>query len=95
MRKELLAELPHERKHTKNVLPSKKGSGHLIGICGHCLSVQGWVLERFSLYWKICHQEFQVPETSEKVWSKKDLPLVEEDQNREPLNKLYRPWNLG
>lgn len=44
---------------------------------------------------KMCHQEFQVPETSGKVWSKEDLPLVEEDQIREHVNELGRPWNLG
>ena len=28
---------------------------------------------------KICLQESQVPETSGKVWSKEDLPLMDED----------------
>lgn len=33
-------------------------------------------------------QESQVPVTSGKVQSKEDLPLVEEDQVREQLNKM-------
>lgn len=32
-------------------------------------------------------QESKVPETRGKVWSKDDIPLVEEDQVRENLNK--------
>lgn len=36
---------------------------------------------------KICHQEYQAPETCGKVWVK-NLPLVEEDQLRPHLNKL-------
>lgn len=35
-------------------------------------------------------QDFQAPETSEKVWSKENSPPVEEDQVRECLNKLNR-----
>jgi len=36
---------------------------------------------------KICLQESQVANTSGKVWSKENLPLVEEDQY---LNKLEK-----
>lgn len=38
-------------------------------------------------------QESQASETRGQVWSKKDLPLVEEDQVREHLNKVS-PWDL-
>lgn len=37
---------------------------------------------------KICLQESQVSDRSWKVWSNKNLPLVEEDQAREHLSKL-------
>lgn len=40
-------------------------------------------------------QQSQVPETRENVWSKEDLPLVEEDQFREQLNKLYIHTSMG
>lgn len=33
-------------------------------------------------------QQSKVPEMRGKVWSKDDIPLVEEDQVRENLNKL-------
>lgn len=33
-------------------------------------------------------QASQAPETSKKVWSKEDLPSVEEDKFREHLDKL-------
>ena len=36
---------------------------------------------------RICLQESQIAKTSGKVWSKKNLPLVEEDQY---LNKLEK-----
>lgn len=35
-------------------------------------------------------QEPQAPKTKGRVWSKQDLPSVEEDQPREHLNKLER-----
>lgn len=38
---------------------------------------------------KIDLQQPQVPETRGNVWSKDDLPLVEEDQVREHLDKTY------
>ncbi|KAK4828703.1 hypothetical protein QYF61_000541 [Mycteria americana] len=36
----------------------------------------------------ICHQESQTPESHGKVWSKDNLPSVEENPVREHLNKL-------
>jgi len=33
-------------------------------------------------------QEWQVPETSRIIWSKEDVPFVEEDQVKEYLSKL-------
>lgn len=40
-------------------------------------------------------QESQAPQTRGKVWHKEDLLLVEEDQDREHLNKLdVSPWDL-
>lgn len=38
---------------------------------------------------KICHQEFQLPETPGKAWRKEGLPLVQEDQARKYLNWTY------
>lgn len=37
---------------------------------------------------KTCVQESQVSDSIWKVWSNKDLPLMEEDQAREHLSKL-------
>lgn len=37
---------------------------------------------------KICLQESQASDNSGKVWTYDDLPLVEEDQVKEYLNKL-------
>lgn len=41
---------------------------------------------------KICLQESWAPE---KVWNKDDLPLVEEDQVREHLNRLEIQKSMG
>lgn len=40
-------------------------------------------------------QQPQVPETRENIWSKEDLTLVEEDQFKEHLNKLYIHTSRG
>lgn len=58
------------------------------GYTGH---VRGRVLNTFfakSSLPRVSLQESQVPETREKIWSKDDLPLVEEDQVRQYLGKL-------
>ena len=39
--------------------------------------------------------ESQVPEAREKVWSKEDLPSMEEDQVREHLNKTDIHNSIG
>lgn len=44
---------------------------------------------------KICLQDFQVPETTGKGWSEEDVPLLEEDQVREYLNKLNIRKSMG
>ena len=40
-------------------------------------------------------QEPRVPETKGKIWSKEDVPLVEEDQVREYLGKLDLHKSMG
>ncbi|GAB0193858.1 mitochondrial enolase superfamily member 1 [Grus japonensis] len=44
---------------------------------------------------KTSFPESQVPETSGRVWSKEDIPLVEEDQVREYLRKLAVHKSVG
>lgn len=46
-------------------------------------------LSALVLIGKICLQESQVSDTSGKVWTYQDLPLVEEDQVKEYLNWVY------
>ena len=43
---------------------------------------------------KTCIQEFYASEIREKVWSGKDLSLVEEEKIRDYLNKKDIPWRL-
>lgn len=44
---------------------------------------------------KTCLQQSQVSETSGKIWSSGDLPLVEEDQAREHLDRLDVYKSMG
>lgn len=44
---------------------------------------------------KNCLQESQAPEIGGKVYSKEDLPLEDENQVRELLNKLDKPNSMG
>ncbi|KAK4826346.1 hypothetical protein QYF61_007455 [Mycteria americana] len=44
--------------------------------------------DSINTYWKTCLQYSEVPKTHAKVWSKEDLPLVENYQVRKHLNKM-------
>ncbi|KAK4828527.1 hypothetical protein QYF61_026949 [Mycteria americana] len=73
-----------KRKTRENVGPLLKRAGNLV------TQDMEKVLDPFfaSIFTsKPGLQESQAPETTGKVWSKKDLPMVEEDQDREYLSK--------
>ena len=71
-----------KRKARKNVVPLLNWHGDLVTKT----MVQAEIFSAFfaSIFTgKTILQESQVPDTMEKVWSKQDVPLVEEDQVRE------------
>lgn len=86
----------------RNVKDDKKGFCKYIGDKGKCVPtaegdvgpgyaghVRGCVLNTFfaSVFITRSHPS-GIPETREKIWSKEDLPVVEEDQVRKYLGKL-------
>lgn len=78
----------------RNVKDDKKGFCKYIGDKGRCVpTAEGDVgpgytgRVRGSVFITRSHPS-GIPETREKIWSKEDLPVVEEDQVRKYLGKL-------
>lgn len=80
--------ISRKRKTWENVGLLLNGEGDLLRKNTEKVEVLSAVFAPFFTD-KMSHQESQAPETSKKVWSKEDLPSVEEDKVREHLNKLH------